>query len=104
MIGERLQEIRKDHGDTQKDLAAKLNVVFHTVSSWEQDKSEPSHDMLIKICKMYGVSADYLLGLSDVDPIYTRNKHLEILTPEELLELKQMEQFLLWRRSHTKKN
>lgn len=103
MIGERLQDVRKDHGDTQKDLAAKLNVVFNTVSSWEQNKSEPSHDMLVKICKMYNVSADFLLGLSDIDPVFTRNRQQERLTPEELKELEQVEQYLLWRRKRGKK-
>ena len=43
MIGERLAEVRKDHGDTQQTLAAKLNVTKYTVSSWEQEKSEPNH-------------------------------------------------------------
>ena len=74
MIGERLAEIRKDHNDTQKDLAEKMNVVVHTVSSWEQEKSEPNHEMLVKICRLYSVSADYLLGLSDVDPAYIRRR------------------------------
>ena len=100
MVGERLQEVRKDFGDTQKDLAGKLDVVFHTVSSWEQGKSEPSHDLLVKICKLYGVSADYLLGVSDVDPAYVQRRRLERFTPEELAELEQMEDFLLWKRKN----
>ena len=62
MIGERLAEIRKDHGDTQQTLADKLQVSKFTVSNWEQEKSEPDHEMLIQICKLYFVSADYLLG------------------------------------------
>ena len=103
MIGERLQEVRKDHGDTQKDLAAKLNVVFHTVSSWEQGKSEPSHELLVKICNLYNVSADYLLGISNSDPLYTRQKRQERFTPEERAELDQVEQYLMWRRKHSKK-
>ena len=41
MIGERLAEIRKDHGDRQYDLAQKLNVTVSAVRSWEQDKSSP---------------------------------------------------------------
>ena len=34
MIGERLSEVRKDHGDTQADLAAKLNTSIYAVRSW----------------------------------------------------------------------
>ena len=104
MIGERLQEVRKDHGDTQKDLAAKLDVVFHTVSSWEQGKSEACHDLLVKICQLYHVSADYLLGISDIDPAYVQRRRLEQFTPEELSSLKDVEQFLLWKRKNNAEN
>ena len=68
MIGERLAEIRKDHGDRQADLAQKLHVTLYTVRSWEQEKSALSHEMLVRICRLYQVSSDYLLGLSDYDP------------------------------------
>ena len=39
MIGERLAEIRKDHGDNQDDLARKLNVSVFAIRSWEQEKA-----------------------------------------------------------------
>ena len=96
MIGERLAEIRKDHGDTQQTLARKLNVVKFTVSSWEQGKSEPSHDMLIKICELYNVSSDYLLGLSNIDPAYVKNR-TDALSKENQSLLKEFETFLRWR-------
>ena len=96
MIGERLAEVRKDHGDTQKALAEKLNVVYFTVSSWEQGKSEPNHGMLVHICRMYGVSADYLLGLTDVDPAYMRRRTEQLGAGEQAM-LKEFEAFLRWR-------
>ena len=65
MIGERLKEIRKDAKDRQSDLAEKLNVSVQTIKSWEGEKSSPGHDFLVQICRLYNVSADYLLGLSD---------------------------------------
>ena len=77
MIGERLSEVRKDHGDTQSSLAKKLNVSVATVRSWEQEKSSPEHEILVTICKMYRVSSDYLLGLSNVDPSYIQRRRLE---------------------------
>ena len=96
MKGERLAEVRKDHGDTQQTLADKVNVPKYTVSSWEQGKSEPSHEMLVRICRLYHVSADYLLGLSSADPAYIRRR-AEELRPDDLAMLKQMEEFLRWR-------
>ncbi len=97
MIGERLAEVRKDHGDTQQTLADKLNVTKNTVSSWEQEKSEPNHEMLVRICRLYSVSSDYLLGLSNVDPAYVRHR-AETLGEEDRLLLKDLEDFLVWRR------
>ncbi len=69
MIGERLADVRKEHNDRQADLAQKLHVTLYTVRSWEQGKSSPSHEMLVQICRLYQVSSDYLLGLSDHDPL-----------------------------------
>ena len=97
MIGERLSEVRKDHGDTQSSLAKKLNVSVATVRSWEQEKSSPAHEILVNICKMY-----YLLGLSNVDPSYIQRRRLESFTQQELEELAEYERFLLWRREQEK--
>ncbi len=98
MIGERLSEIRKDYGDRQTDLAQKLNVTVSTVRSWEQGKSSPPHEMLVNICRLYHVSSDYLLGLSDADPAYVQRRRLENFTTKELAELKDYEEYLMWKK------
>lgn len=98
MLGERLAEIRKDHGDTQASLAEKLHVTHFTVSSWEQEKSSPSYELLVSICRLYQVSADYLLGLTRVDPMYVQRRRLENFSQEELDQLKDFEEFLRWRK------
>lgn len=100
MVGERLAGIRSDHDDTQGVLAEKLNVSVSTVRSWEHNHSAPSNEILVQICKMYGVSADYLLGLADYDPDYTRRLHQAKFTESERRELKEYEQYLLWKRKH----
>ena len=101
MIGERLADIRKDHGDTRQTLADKLQVSKFTVSNWEQEKSEPYHEMLIKICRLYGISSDYLLGLSNIDPAYVKNRS-EMLSKEDQALMKEFETFLRWRSQKTK--
>ena len=100
MIGERLAEIRKDHKDTQASLAAKLNVSISVVRSWEQEKSSPSHEMLVSICRLYEVSSGYLLGLSRTDPAYVNRRRQRTLSPQELEALEEYERFLLWKRNH----
>ena len=94
MIGERLQEIRKDHGDTQQVLAEKLHVSLHAVRCWEQNKSDPSHDMLVAICKLYHISSDYLLGLTDDDASYVLLRRKK-LSPENQAIVNRFESFLL---------
>lgn len=95
MIGERLAEVRKDHGDTQAKLAGRLGVTLSAVRSWEQEKSSPSHRTLAEICRLYGVSADYLLGLTDLDPAYLRRSRL---CAEDAQALRDFAEFLSWRR------
>ena len=65
MIGERLFDLRKDAGLTQDELAAVLKINKHSISSYERDKSEPPDAIKIGIAKYFGVSVDYLLGLTD---------------------------------------
>lgn len=101
MIGERLQEIRRDHGDTQKSLAEKLRVSKPTVQAWELGKSSPSHDMLVTLCRMYEVSADYLLGLTDIDPAYAKRRQ-ETLNADNLAALQSYEDFLHWKQKNVK--
>lgn len=98
MIGERLAEIRKDHNDTQADLARKLTVSLSTVRSWEQEKSAPSHDMLVAICRLYQISSDYLLGLSNLDLSYLQQERPSALSSDEMNSLREYKDFLLWKR------
>ena len=95
MIGDRLKEVRKYiFRDTQEDLAQKLHVTLSTIQSWEQEKSSPNHEMLIAICKEYGVTSDYLLGLSSTDPVFEKQAETK-LSPENYILLKRFEAFLL---------
>lgn len=102
MIGERLAELRKLNGETQELLATTLSVSVSTVRSWEQEKSSPSHEMLVAICKLYGTSADYLLGLTDYDPSDEHRKQQQKLTHAEQDEMHNYEEYLLWKRKNSR--
>ncbi len=65
MIGERLLDLRKDAGLTQDELADILAINKHSISSYERDKSEPPDAIKIEIADYFGVSIDYLLGVTD---------------------------------------
>lgn len=49
----------------QKDLAKLLNVRNTTVSAWETGDNEPDLKTLAQIAKIFAVTTDYLLGLTD---------------------------------------
>lgn len=98
VLGERLSEIRKDHGNTQADLAERLGVSLFTIRAWEQEKSSPCHEMLVALCRLYNVSADYLLGLSDLDPAYTLRRRTRLFSEEDLRKLAEYEEFLIWKK------
>lgn len=62
---DKLKEQRKGLNLTQKQVAEKLGISVTCYSGYEQGYREPDFKTLIKICKAFGVSADYLLGLTD---------------------------------------
>lgn len=61
----RLKELRKERGLKLKDVAEAMGVTVRAISRYEEGTREPSVEMIIKFCKLYEVSADYLLGLED---------------------------------------
>lgn len=64
-IGIKIKELRKEVGLTQKQVAKLLNKSETGYASWEQGLSEPCVNDLRSLCKIFKVSADYLLGLTD---------------------------------------
>ncbi len=66
-FGQRVQEARKLHNETQKDLGDVIDTRPNNVSEIESGKKTTTAEKIDRICRHYHVSADYLLGLSD-DP------------------------------------
>lgn len=59
-----LKRLRLDAGVTQKQLAKEISIGQATVSQWESGACKPTADALIALSKYYGVSADFILGIS----------------------------------------
>ncbi len=83
MFGENLAELRKESGYDQKKLGELLGISYHTVSSYERNRSQPNHEMLVKIAKLFNVSLDYLLGLRR-DKISYKSQSNIIVIPKSL--------------------
>ena len=64
-IGEKILNLRKARGWSQEELAERIGVTRQAVSRWESDSAKPDADKIITVCDLFGVSADYLLGLSN---------------------------------------
>lgn len=66
IVGDRMVESRKINGWDQTEAAEKFGYKNSTqLSLIEQGKRLPPHEVLIKASEIYGVSVDFLLGLSD---------------------------------------
>ncbi len=62
---ERMRALREDNDLTQTDIAKMLGIAQTTYSQYELYKRPMPIEYLVALCKYYGVSADYMLGLSD---------------------------------------
>ncbi|MDR1093094.1 MAG: helix-turn-helix domain-containing protein [Clostridiales bacterium] len=61
----RFKKLRTDGDMSQKDLAKTLGIYQTQVSKWELGQLEPDLNSLIQIAFVFGVTTDYLLGLSN---------------------------------------
>ena len=61
-IGKNLQELRKEKGMTQEQLAEHFNVARRTVSRWETGNNMPDLDILIEMSDFYDVDLRELLS------------------------------------------
>ena len=62
---ERLKSLRLEKKISQPELAQLVGVSKGMISFWENSINEPTISNLIKLCQIFEVSADYLLGLED---------------------------------------
>lgn len=64
-FSDRLISLRKERGITQTNLAKVIQKKRSTVSGYECENKEPDLETICIMAKYFGVSADYMLGLSD---------------------------------------
>ena len=62
-VGLRLKESRKNAGYTQAKVAEILSMPQQQYSRFENGKYELNYAQIVKLCKLYDISSDYLLGL-----------------------------------------
>ena len=65
-LSEKLQELRKQRGLTQEELASELYVSRTAISKWESGRGYPSIDSLKEISKFFSVTIDELLSAGEL--------------------------------------
>lgn len=66
-FSEKLNDLRKRAGLSQKELADKLGVAQASINYWEKGQRTPSIDMVALIADYFHVSFDYLIGIEKSD-------------------------------------
>ena len=62
---QRIRDLREDHDMTQRQVAEYLNCSQQVYSNYELGQRDIPTEILIKLAKLYQVSTDYILGLSE---------------------------------------
>lgn len=65
MICDTIKQLRENAGFSQSVLAKKLNVTRSAVNAWEMGLSVPTTQYVVDMARLFRVSTDYLLGLSN---------------------------------------
>ena len=61
----RMRNLREDNDLTQREVAKIINKSQQGYSHIEDGRAELKIEDLIKLCKFYGVSADYFVGMDE---------------------------------------
>lgn len=64
-IGKRIKQLRIENEYTQKELADKIGLTPKMISFYENEERVPPIDIVLKLIIIFGVTSDYLLGISD---------------------------------------
>lgn len=67
IVGKRIKELRTSVGMSQQELGDLVGLTATGIFYWESGKTQPSIDALEKIMDYFGVSFEYLLGISDLE-------------------------------------
>ena len=68
----RLRDLREDNDLTQTHIAKLLNIKQNTYSKYESGVRQIPIDTLVKLCKFYNTSVDYIIGLTNEKRPYPR--------------------------------
>lgn len=80
IFGIRLRDLRKQNGYTIEQFAAKIGVAKSTLGYYENENRMPDIEILSRICNVFNVPADYLLGRTNAAVVKGKMKTVCELT------------------------
>lgn len=98
MIGERIKKLREEQNLTQEQLAKDVGVNINTLASYERKIREPKIDKILLFAKYFGVTTDYLLGLTPYHSLSEQeqaNSSLRFLSMERKAQIEELEKILV---------
>lgn len=78
--GNRLRQLREDKNYSRREVAENVGVTEMQITRYEGERNDATTDVVTRIAQFFGVSTDYLLGLTE-NPAPNLNKDL---SPEEV--------------------
>lgn len=85
-VGERISAARKKRGLTQQELADKVGITRVLLSDYETSRVRIFDEMLTRISLSIGVSADYLLGLKEIQ----QEENISLRYTKRIKEIEQL--------------
>ena len=86
MLAKRLRELREENNFTQQEIASKIGLTKGAYGCYERGVSVPDALTLLQLSKIFDVTTDYLLGLSEdkkpIEDITERQKKAIRLTDQ----------------------
>ena len=80
-LADRIQQLRKQKGISQEELADRVGVSRQAVSKWESAQSVPDLDKILLLSDYFEVTTDYLLkGIEPVPPVRDKRADGRIFT------------------------
>lgn len=64
-FAKRLKELRLENNYTQTNVALKIGIRQQSYARYESGSGEPNLETLVAIAKLFNVSVDYLLGITE---------------------------------------
>lgn len=59
------KNLRLNNGLTMEEVAKSIGINRSDISRYERELTKPNSEVVVKLAKYYGVTTDYLLGVSD---------------------------------------